>query len=76
MFVTDGCNVCAEQKEAARRLVAENTRAKVLIVNVDDVIASNPSLSDALFDAFDLSTLPFILKAGSKSRIYRRYMLL
>ena len=76
MFVTDGCNVCDGQKEAARRLVAGNAKGKVFIINVDDVVASNPSLSDALFDAFDLSTLPFILKAGSKSRIYRRYMLL
>jgi hypothetical protein len=75
MFVTDGCSVCAEQKEAARSLVAENTKAKVLIINVDDVITSNPSLSVALFDAFDLSTLPFILNTGKKSRIYRRYML-
>ena len=75
MFVTEGCNVCEGQKAAARRLVAENPKAKVLIVNVDDVISSYPSLSEALFDAFDLSTLPFILKTGKKARIYRRYML-
>ena len=75
MFVTDGCNVCAEQKEAARRLVAENRKAKVLIINVDDVLASDPSLAGKLFDSFDLSILPFILKTGKKSRIYHRYIL-
>lgn len=75
MFVTDGCNVCAAQKEAARRLVARNRNVRVLIVNVDDVLASDPALSVKLFDDFDLSTLPLVINTDRKARIYRRYIL-
>lgn len=74
MFVTDGCSVCAAQKEAAARLVADNRKTKVLIVNVDEVLASDPALSVKLFDSFDLSALPFILETGRNAMIYRRYI--
>lgn len=75
MFVTDGCSVCAAQKEAARRLVAGNRDVRVLIVNVDEVLVSDPALSVRLFNDFDLSSLPFVIKTDRKSRIYRRYIL-
>lgn len=75
MFVTDGCSVCAAQKEAARRLVAGNRDVRVLIVNVDEVLVSDPALSVRLFNDFDLSSLPFVIKTDRKSRIYQRYIL-
>ena len=75
MFVTDGCSVCAAEKEAARKLVLENRKARVLMVNVDDVLVKNPALSSRMFDSFDLSTLPFILQTDKKGKIYRRYIL-
>lgn len=74
MFVTDGCRVCAAEKEAAERLAADNRKIKVLMVDVDDVLAADPALSSRLFDSFDLSTLPFILETDRKGRISRRYM--
>lgn len=74
MFVTDGCNLCASEKEAAMKLVSQNRKAKVLIVNVDDVLSDNPELAGHMFDAFDLSVLPFILKTDSKRRIIQRYI--
>lgn len=75
MFVTDGCNVCAAEKAAARELVQKNRKVKVLMVNVDDVLMQNPALSSRMFDAFDLSTLPFMLKTGKSGVIYQRYIL-
>ena len=75
MFVTDGCSVCAAEKEAARKLVLENRKARVLMVNVDDVLVKNPALASRMFDSFDLSTLPFILQTDKKGKIYRRYIL-
>lgn len=75
MFVTDGCSVCAAEKEAARKLVLENRKARVLMVNVDDVLVKNPALSSRMFDSFDLSTLPFILQTDKKGKIYRRYII-
>ena len=74
MFVTDGCSVCAAEKEAARKLVLENRKARVLMVNVDDVLVKNPALASRMFDSFDLSTLPFILKTDKKGKISKRYL--
>lgn len=75
MFVTDGCSVCAAEKEAARKLALENRKIKVLMVNVDEVLHTNPALASRMFDSFDLSTLPFILQTDKKGKIYRRYIL-
>lgn len=74
LFYTDGCNVCAAEKAAARELVAREPKVKVLMVNVDEVLSSSPSLAGRLFDSFDLSTLPFILETDKKGRILRRYI--
>lgn len=74
MFVTDGCSVCAAEKEAARKLVLENRKARVLMVNVDDVLVKNPALSSRMFDSFDLSTLPFILQTDKRGKISKRYL--
>ena len=74
MFVTDGCSVCAAEKEAARKLALENRKTRVLMVNVDDVLVKNPALSSLMFDSFDLSTLPFILQTDKKGEISKRYL--
>ena len=74
MFVTDGCHVCAAEKAAAREAAASDRKAKVLMVNVDDVLASDPSLASRLFGSFDLSTLPFILQTDRKGVVTRRYV--
>ena len=74
MFVTDGCNVCAAEKKAVSAMVKEDKDLKVLMVNVDELLAASPSLSSRLFDSFDLSTLPFILETDSDGRIVRRYI--
>ena len=74
MFVTDGCHICAAEKEAARGLVDADKKAKVLIVNVDKTLESDPELGKVLFDSFDLSSLPFILETDKKGKITRRYI--
>ena len=74
MFVTEGCHVCADEKAAAREAVLADRKVKVLIVNVDKVLESNPSLAEKMFDSFDLSALPFILQTDRKGRIQRRYI--
>lgn len=73
MFVTEGCHVCAAEKEAARELSASDRKVKVLMVNVDDILSSDPSLASRLFDSFDLSTLPFIIQTDRKGIVERRY---
>lgn len=74
MFVTDGCHVCAAEKEAARAMAASDKDIKVLMVNVDDVLSLNPALASCMFDSFDLSTLPFIIQTDRKGVVARRYI--
>lgn len=74
MFVTEGCHICADEKAAAREAVLADGKVKVLMINVDDILEQNPSLADSMFEAFDLSALPFILQTDRKGRIQRRYI--
>jgi thiol-disulfide isomerase/thioredoxin len=74
MFVTDGCHVCAAEKEAARALAASDKGVNVLMVNVDDVLSLDPALASRMFDSFDLSTLPFIIQTDRKGVVARRYI--
>jgi hypothetical protein len=39
IFYTEGCNVCDAEKAAARKLVAESSLYRVLMVNVDRIVA-------------------------------------
>jgi hypothetical protein len=89
MFVTEGCEVCAAQKNAAQDLLArardkalskderaEARKTTVFMVNMDEIMASSPSLASRLMDAFDLSSLPFILTTDRDGIIHRRYLTL
>lgn len=76
IFYTEGCNICDAEKAAARRLVSEDPHYRVLMVNVDRIVASDPALASRLFDSFDLSSLPFIIEADKKGIILRRYITL
>ena len=73
IFHTTGCNVCAAEIKAARA-VAEDGTANVFLVNVDDILASDPALASRLFEQFDLSTLPYIITTDKKGYILGRYM--
>ena len=74
IFHTEGCHICESEIKTARELAASNEDVRVFLVNVDKVLASDPALSSQLFDAFDLSTLPFILQTDKKGNIIRRYI--
>lgn len=74
LFYTDGCNVCQAEKKALRDLAAEDRRLKVLFVNMDEILSSDPELAESLFDSFDLSSLPFIMETDRKGVILQRYL--
>lgn len=74
MFVTDGCHVCAAEKEAARTLAASDKSTKVMMINVDDVLSVDPALASQMFDSFDLSALPFIIHTDRKGFVKSRYI--
>ena len=73
IFHTDGCNICKAEIAAARALVKADRRSRVFLVNIDQVLADNPSLAAKLFDSFDLSSLPYILFTDKKGIIQSRY---
>jgi hypothetical protein len=81
IFHTDGCNICAAEIAAARNIISQldrkqKNKIKVFLVNVDDIMASDPALASKLFDSFDLSSLPFIISTDKKGVIDSRYMTL
>ena len=73
IFHTNGCNICAAEIKAARTMAADRT-ANVFLINVDDILASDPALASRLFDQFDLWTLPYIMYTDKKGYILGRYL--
>ena len=73
LFFTEGCEVCKAEKTMAAELAA-NSSVNVLMVNVDEILASDPALAEKLFNSFDLSTLPHLVLTGRKGTIFRRYI--
>ncbi|MDE5956271.1 MAG: redoxin domain-containing protein [Bacteroidales bacterium] len=73
IFHTEGCPYCEAEIEAAARLVKSDRQARVLLVNMDDIFETDTVLAETLFDAFDLSSLPFLIEIDKKGKIVRRY---
>lgn len=73
IFYTEGCEVCAAEKKTAMELLLDR-KTKVLMINVDKIMSSDPSLASRLMDLFDLSSLPYILKTDKNGTILRRYL--
>jgi thiol-disulfide isomerase/thioredoxin len=73
IFHTEGCQVCKSEMMAARKLVQNDAKVKVFMVNIDDMILRFPSLAGRLFDTFDLTSLPYIIITDRKGNILGRY---
>jgi hypothetical protein len=76
IFYTEGCHICDGQKEAARELVHQDRKSRVFMVNVDDILRTDPALANRLFDKFDLSSLPYLLETDRRGIVLRRYFYL
>ena len=76
IFYTEGCEVCKAQKEAAIKLLAASEVEQVLMVNVDEIMKSDPTLASRLMDSFDLSSLPYVIMTDSSGVVIRRYLTL
>lgn len=74
LFYTEGCEMCKGEKAAIRELIAQDVKMRAIFVNVDQIMASDPSLADKLFGSFDLSSLPYIILTDRKGVISRRYL--
>ena len=49
-------------------------KINVFMVNVDAIMASDPSLASRLIDTFDLSSLPYIIRTDRSGTIQDRYL--
>ena len=72
VFYTKGCGRCEETLAAARAL-ADN-KAKVLLVNMDNLFEQYPDESRQLLDAFDLSGLPYVMQLGPGGVVQHKYL--
>lgn len=74
IFYIEGCDVCAAEKKEAVKLAETVRNTSVYFINVDEILEDNPTLSEQLFDLFDLSILPYIIQIDAKGKVIRRYM--
>ena len=74
LFYTEGCGVCKAEKAAAEALLSNDNDLKIIMINIDELLSLSPSVASALFDSFDLSSLPFIIETDKKGYIVRRYI--
>ena len=72
IFFTEGCAVCAAEKEAAEAL-RSHKGTRVFMVNMDEISSVDQNLASSLFDAFDMSVLPFLIQSDASGKISRRY---
>lgn len=68
MFYSPTCGHCKEEIAAIEGLMEKDHKMKVIMVDVDAVA------SEELFEAFDLSVLPYIIRVDKKHKVADRYI--
>ena len=74
VFYTGGCNACKETLDHVAALIVSKPKVRVLLVDMDDLMSSNPDLAETLLETFDLTAMPFILELDKKGIITHRYV--
>ena len=74
VFYTGNCSSCRETLAAVDALVAREPKARVLLVDMDALMADNPSMGEALLDSFDLSALPMIIQLDKNAVVQHKYL--
>lgn len=72
VFYTQGCGRCQETLSAARALA--DGRSRVLLIDMDALLADQPDEARTLLDTFDLSALPFVVQLGRGGVVQHRYL--
>lgn len=74
-FHTEGCPVCKAELEAADSLLSDGRKdIRILLVDMDMLFSSYPDQAEALFEAFDLTAMPFIISTDRKGTVTGRYL--
>ena len=74
VFYSPACQVCKEMLGALDKLVKENRRARVLLVDMDALLTDFPEEGGLLLDTFDLSALPQIIELDRIGLVKHRYL--
>ena len=74
VFYSANCSSCQEMLSAVERVVAENRRARVLLVDMDGLLTDAPEQGRLLLDTFDLSALPMVLELDRKGVVRHKYV--
>ncbi|MBQ6762218.1 MAG: hypothetical protein IJP49_05655 [Bacteroidales bacterium] len=72
VFYTQGCGRCQETLAAARTLA--DSKARVLLVDMDSLFTDYPDEARFLLDTFDLSGLPYVMQLGPGGVVRHRYL--
>ena len=74
VFYTGGCGSCAQTLEEVSALVTSRPRVRVLLVDMDALMADYPDMAGQLLDTFDLTVMPYIIELDRKGVITHRYV--
>ena len=75
IFHTEGCPVCkAELAAADSMLQTGNKDIRILLIDMDMLFSSYPEQAERLFDAFDLTSMPYIVSTDRKGTVTGRYL--
>lgn len=74
IFYTGGCSACQELLAAVDGIVANDRKARILLIDMDALFNDNPEKANELLDNFDLSVLPFVLQLDRKGVVRHRYV--
>ena len=74
IFYTGGCSACQELLAALDDIVANDRKARILLIDMDALFNDNPEKANELLDNFDLSVLPFVLQLDRKGVVRHRYV--
>lgn len=56
------------------RIVKENRKARVLLVDMDALLSDYPKAAGELLDSFDLSAMPLVVEVDKKGIVRHRYV--
>jgi hypothetical protein len=74
VFHTGGCSSCTKTLDEVSAVIASQKRARVLLVDMDAIMADDPALAETLLETFDLTAMPFVLELDRKGYITHRYV--
>lgn len=74
VFYSADCSSCRDMLAAVERVVRENRRARVLLVDMDALMTDAPEQARKLLDTFDLTALPMVLQLDKKGMVQHKYV--